>query len=110
MKVDVRFHGLEGTPGLRQHAEQRAQALLRRFSRAVSAVVVRIADVNGPKGGVDKRCQVTVRGPGLDASSRESSADAWAAVDAAVARAAAALGRALDRSRSLRRRSPAPYA
>jgi len=63
MKIEVRFRGLESSDALRDHASRRVQSHLSRFGHEVTEVVLRIADVNGPKGGLDKRCQVTVRGP-----------------------------------------------
>ena len=105
MKVEVRFHGLEASEELRVHAARRVHQHLSRFGQQLSAVVVRIADVNGPKGGLDKRCQVTVRGPRLGTSTFEGlSGDPSSAVDAVVERVARAVGRALERVRSLRQR------
>jgi len=105
MKVEVRFRGLEASESLREHAARRVHQHLSRFGAQLSAVVVRIADVNGPKGGLDKRCQVTVRGPRLGTSTFEGlSGDPSSAVDAVVERVARAVGRALERVRSLRQR------
>jgi ribosome-associated translation inhibitor RaiA len=45
---------------LREYAARRLSFALRRFERRVRRVTVRIADVNGPKRGVDSRCSMTV--------------------------------------------------
>jgi putative sigma-54 modulation protein len=104
MKIDVRFRGLESSDALRDHIARRIHFHLSRFGSKVTAVLVRISDVNGPKGGVDKRCQVTVRGPRLGlATLDEMSGDAYAAVDIAVERIGRSIGRELDRARSDRR-------
>ena len=104
MKTEVRFHGLESSESLRNHAARRIHFHLSRFGHELSAVVVRIGDVNGPKGGLDKRCRVTVRGPRVGSSSLdEYSGDAWSAVDLAVERISRNIGRSLEKARSLAR-------
>ena len=107
MKIEVRFRGMESSESLREHAARRVHLHLSRFGQQLSAVVVRIADVNGPKGGLDKRCQVTVRGPRVGSSTLDGmSGDPYSAVDLAVEGVARAVGRALERVRSLRQRGP----
>ena len=45
--------------GLRKHAERRLQFATDRFDRNIRNVNVRLADTNGPRGGIDKLCRVT---------------------------------------------------
>lgn len=104
MKIDVRFRGLEGSDALREHIIRRINFKLNRFDGQVTSVLVRLGDVNGPRGGVDKRCHVTVRGPALPGTTIEDvSADAYAAVDLAAERAGQAVARGLGRSRTVAR-------
>lgn len=104
MKIEVRSRGIEASGALHEHVVRRIHFQLDRFAREVSAIAVRIDDVNGTKGGVDKRCHVAVRGPALTSVMIEDlSTDAYAAVDVAVARAARAVSRELARSRAVRR-------
>lgn len=108
MNIDVRFRGLEGSEALREHIVRRLQFKLNRFDRQVSTVVVRMGDVNGPKGGVDKRCHVTVRGPALSPTTIEDlSPDAYVAVDLATERVGQAVARQLRRVRTVARTAPA---
>lgn len=101
MKVEIRFRGLESSETLREHAVRRVHAHMSRFGREVQTVLVRISDVNGPKGGVDKRCQVVMRGRSVGVwCVDEQASDAYASVDLAVDRASRALGRLLERARS----------
>jgi len=65
MKIEVRFRGIEASDTLREHVVRRVHFRLSRFGGGVGSVVVRIGDVNGPRGGVDKRCHVAARGPAL---------------------------------------------
>lgn len=107
MKIEVRFRGIQATDALREHTARRVHFHLSRFGGEVTQVLVRLADVNGPKGGVDKRCQVTVRGPRFgSATLDELSGDAFSAVDRAVERISHSAGRELARARGHRRGGP----
>ena len=45
---------------LREYAVHRLSFALRRFERRIRRITVRIADVNGPRRGVDSRCSMSV--------------------------------------------------
>lgn len=103
MRIEARIHGIEASDALREHVVRRVHFQLSRFNGAVSAVVVRIGDINGPRGGIDKRCRVTVRGPGFaPVTTEDLSKEAHSAVDVALERVARAVGRAIDRARATR--------
>ena len=105
IRIEVRFRGLDSSEALREHAARRILSHLSRFGREVTDVLVRVADVNGPKGGVDKQCQITVRGPRLgSAAVQEMSGDAYSAVDMATERLGRSVGRELERARDRRTR------
>jgi ribosome-associated translation inhibitor RaiA len=108
MKIDVRFVGLEPSDPLRHQATRRVHFHLSRYWRDIGAVHLRISDVNGPRGGVDKKCQVTVRGRFATVLVADRSRDAYAAVDMAVKRAGRAVARALERTRAVRTSLPVP--
>ena len=110
MKIEVRLHGLDHSDALRDHVVRRVNLQLGRFGPVIGEVVVRLGDVNGPKGGVDKRCRVSVRGRHFAALSLdEASPDAYAAADVAVERVAHAVGRALEKTRASRRAGAQPW-
>jgi len=105
MTIDVRFCGLPSSESLRAYVIHRIHSHLRRLGNVLGAVIVRLSDVNGPKGGVDKRCQVMLRGPGhRPVTIEELDVDAYAAVDVAVERAARVADRQRARARATRRR------
>ncbi|MCC6526121.1 MAG: HPF/RaiA family ribosome-associated protein [Polyangiaceae bacterium] len=109
MKIEIRFRSLTANDALEEHAVRRVHLELARFGREVDAVVVRIADVNGPRGGVDKRCQVTVSGRRIGALAVDGRhEDAFAAVSLALGRGARAVGRGLERARAERRPLASP--
>ncbi len=72
-----------------------------RLKDATCTVDVRLTDLNGPKGGIDKQCSIVVTPPGL-ATLRveEQAADYYAAIDAAAATLKKALARSLERTKS----------
>ncbi|MFO0984368.1 MAG: HPF/RaiA family ribosome-associated protein [Planctomycetota bacterium] len=100
MRVDVRVRRGEVTEEIHAHAERSVQFAFTRLGNRVSAVTVTLHDVNGPKGGIDKQCQIRVLGDHL-ADIVVTQADArWrAAIDVAVDRASRLVSRKLDRFR-----------
>lgn len=104
MRIDVRFHGIQVSEALRTYAVRRVHFQLSRFNGDVGSVVVRIGDVNGPRGGVDKRCLVEVRGPAFGpVVVEDASADPYTAVGMAVGRVARVVGREIERTRETAR-------
>lgn len=102
MKVQVRYRQIESTPALQELVERRVQFGLSRFVHTIREVHVTLADVNGPRGGVDKVCRVRVAGPKIDPIVIEEAAAGLAtAIDGAIARAARTTARTIDRRRPL---------
>ena len=93
---------------LRDLAERRVRFVLRRLGWLVPRAEVQMSDVNGPRGGLDKRCQVELRTDGAGSVVVTSLAGDWrTALDNALARAARFLMRVWRRggdSRRLRQR------
>jgi len=89
---------------LRDLAERRVRFVLRRLRWLVPHAEVRMSDVNGPRGGIDKRCQVELRTDGAGSVVVTSVAGDWrTALDQALARAARFLMRLWRRSSDSRR-------
>lgn len=100
MRIEIRGKGIEVTAGLREFVERRARFSLGRRSDQIERVQVWLEDVNGPRGGEDKRCRVKLSGPGLSGRLIESSSgELGTAVFDALERASRVADRALDRSR-----------
>jgi hypothetical protein len=93
---------------LRELTERRVRFVLRRLTWMVPHAEVQFSDVNGPRGGVDKRCRVALRTDGTGSVVVASVANDWrTALDNALARAARFLMRLWRRggdSRRLRQR------
>jgi ribosome-associated translation inhibitor RaiA len=89
---------------LRELAERRVRFALRRLGWRVPRAEVRMSDVNGPRGGIDKRCQVELRTDGAGSVVVASVARDWrTALDNALARAARFLMRLWRRGSNSRR-------
>ena len=61
MQVDIRSLGFSLTDGLRKHAEQSLLNAFRHGRKNLVEVQVRLSDLNGPRGGEDKRCVIRAR-------------------------------------------------
>lgn len=89
---------------LRALTERRVRFVLRRLGWLVPRAEVQLSDVNGPRGGIDKRCQVELRTDGAGSVVVASVAADWrTALDTALARAARLLLRLWRRSHDTRR-------
>jgi ribosome-associated translation inhibitor RaiA len=100
MKLTIRARSLDLTEELRALVARRVRFSLSRLLAADSRVSVALADVNGPRGGCDKRVLVRVAVPGLpDVIIQEDGDDVAVALDRAVDRAARTCARARDRAR-----------
>ena len=89
------------------HAEDRVYVRrklgmkLGKFARAIERVSVRIKDVNGPRGGIDKLCRIKVVLSGLPSVVVEQQhASLQAAVDNALRRTESAVRRSVQRRRT----------
>ena len=103
MQIQIHSDDFDLTEGLRDHIVKRLAYSLNHGRDMISRVVVRLADVNGPKGGVDKCCSIEVRLKGRAAIAiDDTQTDLYVAID----RAAERTGRTMDR-RIARRPHPA---
>jgi len=100
MDIDIRPRNVRLTPAQRDLSEKRVLSALDRFEGKLRRVMVVIEDINGPKGGADKRCKIRAtgeRGFAVQAQATDIS------VTAAVDRAADAIGRNVAKAVSRRR-------
>ena len=60
MQIDIQCRRLSLTRRLRGFGERKIRSVLSRFDERISRVTLWLSDVNGPKGGSDKNCQVEI--------------------------------------------------
>jgi hypothetical protein len=86
---------------LRPLAERRVRFVMRRLAWLVPRAKVQLSDLNGPRGGVDKRCQVELKTERNGTVVVTSVARDWrTAIDSALGRAARVLVRLWRRTRT----------
>lgn len=61
MRIEVRGSNFPMSEALEGHVCRKVELASRRFADRIESVVVRLVDLNGPKGGRDKRCRIAAR-------------------------------------------------
>ncbi len=104
MLIATNTHGFHLTDAIRDYVEKRLGFAFDRSGQRIRRILVRLSDVNGPRGGRDKRCHLQVS---LEQSPavviEETQSDLYAAVDRAAKRAALSVARRFSRKRAHRR-------
>ena len=65
MELSIRTRDVELTDALREQITRRLEFAFDTFEDHIEDAFVYLIDLNGPKGGVDKLCQIIVRARGL---------------------------------------------
>lgn len=111
MQIEIKARNFPVTQALRTHIERRLGFALSSGYRHVRRILVRLSDINGPRGGNDKRCHVEVLLPGQPVVITDTEADMYLAINRAAARAGRTVMRRLKRNRDINRlRMPADSA
>ncbi|WP_374680872.1 HPF/RaiA family ribosome-associated protein [Accumulibacter sp.] len=100
MHIVTRARGFDLSDEVREHVRRRLGFSLDwAYDRVISVLVV-LSDVNGPRGGKDKRCRIQVAVTGAaDVLIDDTQADLYVAIDRAVDRAGRTLARHVARQR-----------
>ena len=100
MNIDIQTSGLSASPGLRRFVRRRVDFAFSTRSDQIGRILVRLADVNGPRGGDDKSCLVQVRMPGQpDVIVENIESNLYVAIHRAIDRAGWTTARKLERQR-----------
>ena len=106
MQLDIQARNFSLTNALRGHVERRLGFALSTRNDHILRVLVRLSDINGPRGGADKCCHIQVVLPHLpDVVIEDIEEDLYAAIDRAADRAGRTVGRRLARQRDKGRSS-----
>lgn len=103
MRIDIRRS--EGWPGASVAlTRERLEFALGRFGRLVRSLTVRLTDINGPRGGLDKKCLVAVRltRPRHVIVIEDVDTDCYVAISRAAERTSRAVSRAVESARNRR--------
>ncbi len=103
MNLQIQAQDFILTDGLRRHVATRLEYALNHGRDIVTRIVVRLSDINGPRGGVDKCCGIEVRLKGASALVVE---DTQTDLYVAINRASERIGRTFDRRLARQRENP----
>jgi len=108
MQIDIQSRGFSLTEALLNYAQRRLLFSLAYCNGHIKKVVIRLSDINGPRGGADKRCHVQVMLTGIpDVIVEDTEVDLYNAIDRAIDRARRTVVRKIDRQLTLlKHRSP----
>ncbi len=100
MRIVIQASGFVLTEALKSYTEQRVATALGWAGERTNKLAVWLSDINGPRGGIDKRCKIQVQlGRGREVVIEDTEADLYAAIDRATERADRALVRKVGRLR-----------
>ena len=104
MRVSIQASGFVLTESLRVYTERRLAIALGWAGEHMRKLAVSLSDVNGPRGGVDKRCKIHVQlGSGKEVVIENTELDMYVAIDRAAERADRAVVRKVERTRDFPR-------
>lgn len=100
MEIVIRARHIDWNEELRRHVERSIDFAIDRHKRRIDWVSVYLSDLNGPRGGVDKVCQITadIRGA-RPITIIEKGDDIQAVINQAARRLGYRVGRRADRQR-----------
>lgn len=101
MKIDIQARDFSLTDALRSHVERRLGFAMSCCNDHIQRVEIRLSDINGPRGGADKRCRLRVVLSGMpDVLIEDIEADLYVAINRATDRAGRTLVRKLGRQQA----------
>ena len=103
MNIEIQTRHFMLTEGIHDHVRRRLSFALGSRFHQVKRIIVRLSDINGPRGGNDKRCHIQISLPRqADVVIEDVQSDLYLAVSRAADRANRTISRRLSR---LRRRN-----
>lgn len=101
MQIHIQSQGFALTEALRDHAVRRLRFGLTRGGDHIRRIEMRLSDINGPRGGADKRCSIVVALESLpDVVIEDIENDLYVAIDRAADRASRSVARCIERKRT----------
>ena len=101
MQIEIHARNFSLTQSLRSHIERRLDFAFSTRYDQIGRILVRLSDVNGRRGGNDKRCQIQVSLPGqADVVIEDIQTNLYVAISRAADRASRTVTRRLGRKRN----------
>ncbi|MGD8853885.1 MAG: HPF/RaiA family ribosome-associated protein, partial [Gammaproteobacteria bacterium] len=100
VQIEIQARNFYMTQAMRVHIERQLGFALNTCRRHIKRILVRLSDINGPRGGNDKRCHLEVILPGQAAVVvKDTEDDLYLAINRAASRASRTVMRRLRRRR-----------
>ncbi|MBR7800536.1 HPF/RaiA family ribosome-associated protein [Undibacterium fentianense] len=100
MQIDIQARGFELTDAIREHTLKSIRFATGWAGDDVRRITIRLSDINGPRGGEDKRCLIQIPLAGKqDIIIDDVEADLYVAIDKATQRAERMLAKHIERHR-----------
>jgi len=110
MQIEVQAREFPLTEALVAYIERRINFVLSSRYDQIQRIIVRLSDINGPRGGIDKRCQIQVTLPKLkDIVIEDTESDLYVAIDRAADRTGRTVNRRLTRQLDKNRKILVPH-
>ena len=104
MQINITSQRFSLTDALKQYVKRRINFSLSTKSEHINKVDIRLSDINGPRGGTDKRCHLHVVLKGMpDVVIEDTQTDMYNAIDRACERASRTVVRKIGRQQKLLR-------
>lgn len=101
MQINIQARNFALSDEVTRFVERRLRFALGRLDEKILHVTVRLSDINGPRGGIDKHCHLHVALKQVpDVVIEDTEADVFVAVTRAADRAGRAVLRRLDKQRN----------
>ena len=98
MQTIIQSRGFVLTDALHEYTQRRLAYAVSFAGDYIQRITVRLSDINGPKGGEDKRCKLVLKMQGMPSVIIEDTeSNLYTAIDRAVERASRTLARVLKR-------------
>lgn len=100
MQIQIHTHQFDLTDAIKQHIERGVGFTLGWSPEGLQKIHFRLSDINGPRGGIDKSCQIVLTFKGKkNLVVEDVQSDLYLAIDRALERASRSLSRQLARYR-----------
>ncbi len=101
MNIRVLDGSIKTSEAQNEYIMTKVGAAIARLKDTTCTIDVRLTDLNGPKGGVDKQCSIVLTPPGGSTIRvEEQASEYYVAIDAAAAAIKKSLARALERNKA----------
>ena len=98
MMITIKSRGFSLTQGLKEFIEDRMRLIFTRYGQHVSRIDITLLDINGPKGGEDKRCKIRLKLDGMPSIIiQETDTDMYEAINNCGSRLKRTVSRKLDK-------------